>query len=330
MPSTCRRRTLLKAAAAAATLPLTTRQAFAAEFPTTQVGIVTPFAVGSGPDAVLRLISERLTRIWNQRILIDNKPGGGGFLALDHAGRLPADGYTLLQLDSEHVAALPHLYKTRKYVTLDHFDPVAPLFRTPFFIAVPTNSRWNSVGDLVAAAKAANGEMTYGSWGVGSPGHLGATQLESLTGIRMQHVPYREVSQLYANVATGELSWAFASIPSSQAMYQAGKLRYLAVAAPKRVRQMPDVPTVGESGGPDGLDVNSFVSLLSPKGLSPAIAVKINEDVAKAVADPDIRARFDTFAFEPLDWSPAEIRRQAQIKSRIYGELVRTNNIVLD
>lgn len=320
---------LLTALAAAALVPAALAQG-AADFPTRPVTIVTPFAAGSGPDAVLRLVSDKLGKLWNQRVTIDNKPGGGGFIAIDAARRAAPDGYTLIQFDSEHIAALPHLYKSKNFVTLQHFDPVASLFRTPFFVAVSSQSKWNSMKDLIAEAKAKPGQITYGSWGVGSPGHLGGQQLDALAGLQMNHAPYREVSQLYANVGTGDVPWAFASIPSSQGIYKAGKLKYIAVAATKRVPQMPDVPTMAESGGPAGLEVNSFVSLLAPKGVPEAVKKKINADVAKAIADPEIRARFDTFAFEPLAWSPEEITRQAEIKSKIYGDLVKRGNISLD
>lgn len=302
----------------------------AADFPSKPVTLVTPFAAGSGPDAVLRLVSDKLSRLWNQRVLIDNRPGGGGFIAIEQARRAAPDGYTLLQLDSEHIAALPHLYKSRNFVTLQHFDPVASLFRTPFFVAVGADSKYKTMTDLIADAKAHPGQVSYGSWGVGSPGHLGGQQLDALTGTRMQHVPYREVSQLFANVGTGEVPWSFASIPSSQGIYKAGKLRYIAVAAAKRVPQMPDVPTMAEAGGPPSLEVNSFVSLLAPKGVPAAVKAKINADVAKVIADPEIRARFDTFAFEPLAWSPEEIERNAEAKSKVYGELVRIGNISLE
>ena len=300
------------------------------DYPTKPVNIITPFAAGSGPDAVLRMVSEKLGRLWNQRVTIDNKPGGGGFIAIDQARRAAPDGYTLLQLDSEHVAALPHLYKSRNFVTLQHFDPVAPLFRTPFFVAVSSDSKWKNMADLIADARAQPDKIVYGSWGVGSPGHLGGQQLDALTGVRMQHAPYREVSQLFTNVATGDVPWSFASIPSSQGIYKTGKLRYLAVAAARRVPQMPDVPTMAEAGGPAELEVNSFVSLLTPKGVPAALQARINADVAKVIADPEIRARFDTFAFEPLAWSPQEIARQAEIKSKVYGELVRRGNISLE
>ncbi|OUL97980.1 TctC [Variovorax sp. JS1663] len=302
----------------------------AAEYPAKPVTIVTPFAAGSGPDAVLRLVTDKLAKQWNQRVLVDNRPGGAGFIAIDAVKRAPADGYTLLQLDSEHMAALPHLYRSKNFVPLQHFDAIAPFFRTPFFVAVPTESKWQNMADLIASAKASPGALSYGSWGVGSPAHLGAQQLEVLSGTRMQHVPFREVSQLYANVGAGEIPWAFATLPSSQGIYKTGKLRYLAVAAPRRVPQMPAVPTVAEAGGPPTLDVNGFVVLAAPKGLPPAVAQKINADIAKAIAEPDIRARFDTFAFEALDWPPEEIRRQVELRSELYDKLVRRGNISLD
>ncbi len=299
-------------------------------FPTKPVTLVTAFAPGSGPDAVLRLVADKLGKTWNQRVLVENKPGGGGFIAIEFARRAAPDGYTLLQLDSEHLAALPHLYKSRGFETLKTFEPTAALFRTPFMVSVPSTSKWKSMGDLLAAAKAEPGRMTFGSWGIGSPGHLGAEQLEMMTGTDMQHVPFKEVSQLYTSVASGDIGWSFASIPSSQGVFKAGKLRYLAIAAARRIPQLPDVPTVAESGGPAGLEVNSFVVLVAPRGLPPAVRDKINADVQKAVAEPDIKARFETFAFETIGWSPLEIERQTQAKSAIYADLVKRKNISLE
>jgi len=318
---------LVLAATAALCLPAAAQPT---SFPTRPVTIVTAFAAGSGPDAVLRQVSDKLSRLWNQPVMVNNKPGGGGFIAIESMQRAAADGYTLLQLDSEHLAALPHLYKARGFVTLNAFDPVAPLFRTPFFVAVPTDSKWQNIKDLTAAAKAAPNKLSYGSWGIGSPGHLGAEQLALQTGTEMTHIAYREVSQLFTAVGSGELQWSFGSLPSSQGMFKAGKLRYIAVAAAKRVPQMPDVPTVAEAGGPAGFEVNSFVSLLAPKGLAADVKAKIHADVLRVLADPDVVARYNTFAFETLNWSPEEIRKNAEAKSRIYEELVQRKSISLD
>jgi tripartite-type tricarboxylate transporter receptor subunit TctC len=299
-------------------------------FPAKPVTIVTAFAAGSGPDAVLRLVSEKLSKLWGQPVLINNKPGGGGFIAIEASQRAPADGYTLVQFDSEHLAALPLLYKAKGYVTLNHFDPVAPLFRTPFFVAVATDSKWQNMKDLIGAAKAAPHKVSYGSWGIGSPGHLGAEQLELQGGLEMTHVPFREVSQLFTSVGSGEVQWSFGSIPSSQGIYKAGKLRYIAVAAAKRVPQLPNVPTVAEAGGPAGFEVNSFVSLLAPKGIAGDVKAKIHADVLKVLADPEVKSKFDTFAFETITWSPEEIRQNAQAKGKVYEELVKRKNISLD
>lgn len=320
------RRPLLALLGAALTAPAFAQGAF----PARPVTIVTAFAPGSGPDAVLRLVADKLGKTWNQRVLIDNKPGGGGFIAIDTAKRAAPDGYTLLQLDSEHLAALPLLYKSRGFRTLETFEPVAALFRTPFMVAVAADSTWKTMADLTAAAKASPGRVSFGSWGVGSPGHLGAEQLQMATGTDMQHVPFREVSQLFSSVGTGDVSWSFGSIPSSQGVYKAGKLRYLAVAASRRIPQLPDVPTVAEAGGPANFEVNSFVVLVAPQGLPAAVRSRINADVAQAVAEADVRARFDTFAFEPLAWSPDEIGRQAQAKARVYEALVQRKNISLE
>lgn len=323
------RRALCAAATLAAfSLPATAQQA--SSFPNKPVNIVTAFAAGSGPDAVLRQISEKLSKLWNQSVTITNRPGGGGFIAIDAAQRMPADGYTLLQLDSEHLAALPVLYKSKNFVTLNAFDPVAPLFRTPFLVSVATDAKWQNMKDLIAAAKAEPNKVSYGSWGIGSPGHLGGEQLELLTGTEMTHVAYREVSQLFTSVGAGDIQWSFASIPSSQGVFKAGKIRYIAVAAAKRLPQMPEVPTVAEAGGPAGFEVNSFVTLVAPKGIANDVKAKINADVLKVLADPEVKARFNTFAFETITWSPDEIRKNADAKSKIYEELVKRKNISLD
>lgn len=324
-----KRRHVLALAALAAVCGSGAAQAQSNGYPAKPVTIFTAFAPGSGPDAVLRIVGEKLGKAWNQRVLVENRPGGGGFIAIDAVKGKPADGYTLLQLDSEHLAALPHLYKSRGFETLKTFEPVAILFRTPFMLAVAADSKWKTVGDVVAAAKAEAGKVSYGSWGVGSPGHLGGEELQMRTGTEMQHVPYREVSQLFTSVGAGDVSWSFGTIPSSQGAFKAGKIRYLAVAAPRRLSQMPEVPTMAEAGGP-AMDVNSFVVLVAPRGLPAAVRDRIHADVAKAVAETDVQARFNTFAFETLNWSPEEIARQAAAKSRIYGELAQRKNISLE
>lgn len=328
------RRALLGAIAAAPLTGAFAQQPGAATvpagWPSKPITLVTPFAAGSGPDVVARAFAERLSKGLGQRVIVENKPGASGFIAIDTVQRAGVDGHTFLQLDSEHLAAVPSLYPQRRFRPFDTLEPVATFFRTPFLIVVPTDSPWTTMGELIGAARAKNGTLTYGSWGVGSPGHLGGEHLAELTGTKMQHVPFKAASELFTSVGNGDVQWSFGSIASSQATFKYGKVRYLAVAAPKRIAAMPNVPTVAEAGGPAALDVNSFVVLMAPKGVAPGIVARMNAEMAKASSDPELRARLDTFAFESIAWSPEEIVRNAGAKAKVYGDLIKRADIRLE
>jgi len=292
--------------------------------------IVTAFPVGSGPDVVLRHVGDKLSKKWSQPVTVVNKPGGAGFVAIEFVRNLPADGHTLLQLDSDHLAALPVLYKSKSFVTLDVFDPVTTLFRNSFLVAVPTNSKIVSMMELIANAKDHPASILYGSWGVGSPAHLGGEYLELLTGTEMVHVPFKEMSQLFASVGNNELNWSFGSIPSSKSMYQAGKIRYIAVASSKRLPQMPLVPTVAESGGPAGFEVDSFVVLVAPRNVPKYVADKIHNDVTSLLREEDTQVMYNLFAYEAVAWGPDEVRKNAKLKMKLFEQLASRKNIRLD
>lgn len=307
-----------------------TAGAQSADFPARPVTLISAGGVGSGPDIVVRLVATGLSQLWKQPVVVENRPGGGGFVAIEAARRAPADGYTLLQLDSEHLAALPLLYKSRNFETLKAFDPVAPLASTSFMVAVSAQSPWKGIADLIAAARAESGGVRYGSWGIGSPAHLGGAWMEMATNTTMSHVPFKETGQMLTSVSTGEVQWTFASIPSSQALYKAGKLRYLAVAGPRRMPEFPDVPTIAESGGPAGLDVSPFVLLLTPTGAPLALRNRIHADVLKVLGEPELRERFKGMTLEPLFWSNDEILRNAGHKFTQYKALIQKGGISLD
>jgi tripartite-type tricarboxylate transporter receptor subunit TctC len=317
-------------AAAALALAALAQPAAAQNYPTKPVRVITPFPSGSGPDAVLRLVGDKLSRAWGQQVLVDNRPGANGAIAIDAARKSAPDGHTLVQMDDAHMAMQPHLYSKLPYDIQKDFDPVATFFRTYFFVVAPIDSSWKSMTDLVAAAKAKKGEVTYGSWFVGSPGHVGAAMLESATGTEMTHVPFKEMTQLYAAVGNKDVNWAFGTAASSGGMYRAKKVKYIAVAAPQRIAGFPDVPTVAEAGGPAGFEVKAWVALFAPRGTPPAIIAKINADVAKALAEPDVKERLAGFACEPLAMAPAEITKQIETESKRYGEVIRKAKISID
>ncbi|OVZ60308.1 TctC [Pigmentiphaga sp. NML080357] len=304
--------------------------AHAQDYPAKPVRIVSTFPVGSGPDVALRLVADRLSGKWGQSVMVENKPGGNGFIAIEAVKRSPADGYTLLQMDNAQTSAHPYLFKKLPYDLMRDFEPITPMLRNYFFVVVPMDSPFRGMGDLLQAARARPGSVTYGSWFVGSPGHIGGAMLEQEAGVEMMHVPYKEMGQLYAAVANKELTWAFGSGGSAGPLQRAGKVRYLAVSAPRRLAGFPDVPTVAESGGPAGFDLAGSVALLAPKGTPVAVADKVQRDVAQVLRDPEVLKRYDAMFYEPYALERAEYVKELADETRRFGQVLKRLNIALD
>jgi len=309
---------------------LVTAAAHAQQYPTKPVKVITPFPAGSGPDAALRVVADKLSKSWGQQVLVENRPGANGFIALGAAKAAPADGYTLAQASSAQLATHPLVYKSLPYDPAKDFEPVTPLFRNHFFVVVGVASPFKSVGELVAAAKRKPGDMTYGSEFIGSPGHLGSALLESATGTQMTHVPFKETTQLFTAVGTGDVQWAFGTAGTAGATLRAGKVKFLALAAPKRLPQFPDVPTVAESGGPASFEVAAWTGMLAPRGTPKALVDRIGRDIAKILAEPDVRERFAAFGYEAFPQSSAEMAATIEADRKRYDEVIRRLNLSLD
>lgn len=312
--------------AVAAQLPA----AVAQTYPVKPVRSVAPYSPGSGPDAVMRLLSERLSRTWGQQLVIDNKAGANGFIAIADAKRAAPDGYTVLQVDNTHMALQPHLFKQLPYDPVKDFVPVAPVYFTNFFVVVAADSPWKDVGDLIKAAKAAPGTVTYGSWGIGSVAHVGATLLEAATDTKMVHVPFKDMGNVFTSVATGDIQWAFGTAATAGPMYQAKKVKFLALAAPKRVAGYSEIPTVGEAGGPAGFEVKTWVGLFAPTGTPKAAIDKLNADVRTVLATTEVKDRLATFGFQPYIGDAGELSKAIERDSRTFGEIVKRARIALD
>lgn len=302
----------------------------AKDFPSKPVRVVTPFPAGSGPEVALRLVAEKLSRLWGKPVIVDNRPGASGFIAIEAVKRANPDGHELLQMDNAQMAAQPFLFKKLPYDLLRDFEPVTPTLRNYFFVTVPVNSRYKTMTDLIASAKAAPGQVNYGSWFVGSPGHIGAAMLETSTSTKMTHVPYKEMSQLYLAVGNQEVDWAFGSAASAGGMQRAGKTRYLAVAAPRRVAGFPEVPTVAESGGPAGFELSAWTALLAPKGTPKAVVEKIQKDVAAVLSEQDVKDKYSAMYYEPYSLNSEQFLQQLRTDSQRYGDTIKRLNISLD
>ena len=309
---------------------LTATLAQAQDFPTRPVRILTPFPAGAGPEAVVRVLAEKLQKKWGKPVVVENKPGANGFLAIDAFRRGATDGHDLIQLDNVHLVAYPHLFKKLPYDPVKDFDPVTPLFRTYFFVGVPANSPHKTVGDLLADAKDHPGKLNYGSWSVGNPVHLGSALLESMTGTEMQHIIYKEVSMLYTGVATGELHWSLGSLASAGPMQRSGKIKFIGVTAPKRHAAFPDVPTVAESGGPAGYEVTGWTTIAAPKGLPKAVAEKIQKDIEAALAEPDMKERYAAFGYEPFPATRDQFNAYIASESTKYADVIKRAKASLD
>lgn len=296
--------------------------ALAQSFPTQPVRIISPFPAGSGPDVVARIVGERLTASWKQSIVVDARPGANGFLAASAVKQAAPTGYDLLIADVGHLSISPSLFKKLPYDPKTDFVPVGGVYRTSFFIVVGANTPFHSVKDLVAAA-AATGKVTYGSNSVGGPLHLGAAQLEAASSTKLLHVPYKEISQLYAAVSTGELDWAMGSIASAGPLFRAGKVRFLAIADRSRSSIMPNVPTIEESGGPKGVTARTWVALLAPKGTPAPVIETLNKSLNEVLKQPEVVDKFATFGFVPDPTTPAALASLIESDTTVYAGMVK-------
>lgn len=319
---------LMSAATAAAVLPTAAQ---AQEWPTKTVRIINPYPVGGGPDGIARLLADKLSKKWGKGVVVENRPGGNGFIAIDAFKRGATDGHDLLQLDSVHLTAYPYMFKKLPYDVNKDFEPIVPLFQAFLFFVVPTNSKYKTVADIIADAKANPGKINYGSWSIGNPVHLGMEEFEELTGTKFEHVLYKETTQLYTSVGTGELGFSIGSAGTAGPMYRAGKLRFLAVAGAKRMEAYPEVPTVAESGGPGkGYEVSGWNTIVGPKNLSPAIQEKIRKDIAEALSGPDVKEKFQTFGYVPLNLDRAQFGKFIQNEATRYSAVIKRAKIELE
>lgn len=282
------RRSTLKALAglgAGALLGGAGLRAMAQTFPSKPVKVVTALPPGAGPDAVLRIIGDQLARKWAQPIVVENKPGGSGFIAYAAFRQGGSDGHDLIQLDSNHITTHPHTFSKLPYDAERDLAPIAMLLRTPFFVAVAADSPYKSVDDILSAARAKPESINYGSWFNGSPGHIGALQLQALKGVRMTHVAYRDFGALYAAVSNKEVDWALGSAASAGAMERSGRLRFIALAASERDPLYPAVPATAEIASLKGFEVSAWAGLFGPKTMPESVRGRIASDVA-AVPTP--------------------------------------------
>jgi tripartite-type tricarboxylate transporter receptor subunit TctC len=296
-------------------------------FPRRAMRIWNPFPVGGGPDGLSRLVANDLALRYSVPVVVENRPGANGFLAIEAFRQGARDGHDLIVLDLVHLAAYPWMFKRLPYDPQLDFTPILPLFRTHFFVAVGKDSPHQTLADLLADARERPEGVAYGSWAVGSPAHLGAAMLAEQTRTRMRHIVYKETAQLYTDVANGTLDFALGTIATTRALADAGRLRFLAVAAPARLATHPQVPTVAQAGGPAGFEVAGINLLAGPGGMAEATADQLWRDVGAGLRGPEADAKLKAFGYEPFPMPRAEMPAYLRAQRAHYQRLVRVANI---
>jgi tripartite-type tricarboxylate transporter receptor subunit TctC len=294
-------------------------QAFAQAYPNKPVRIIIAFTPGSSTDIIGRAVAAKLQEMWGQPVIAENRAGAGGAIGSAAVLREPADGYTLLANSSAHVSN-PSIYATLPYDTLKDFSNIAPLAGGPNVLIVGPQAGWKTVGDFVAAAKARPGELNFSSAGIGSGTHFNLEKLKLMAGINVTHVPYKGTPEAIGDTIGGRVCCYFAPINAALPHVQGGRAIALGVSSAQRSSLLPDVPTIAEQGVP-GFDYTLWVGLWGQAGLPADLVAKINADVRKALASPDLKERLTKLGTLPMDMSPQQfsdfVRREIDDTARV-------------
>jgi tripartite-type tricarboxylate transporter receptor subunit TctC len=321
------RRRLVELAAVSALAPaVSTRLAMAEQaWPSRVVRLVVPFTPGGGIDAVGRIVGSRLSEIWGQQVVVENKPGAGANLGTEYVARAAPDGYTML-ITAGGIAVNQFLYPSINYDPIADFAPVTLICLFPNLVVVPKDSKFRSVADIVAYAKANPGKLTYASPGHGSSPHMSAELFKHMAKVNITHVPYRGAAPGYTDLIAGRVDMSFAVMASGLPLVQAGQLRALAVTTPKRQDAVPEVPTVAESGVP-GYDMSSWFAFVVPAKTPADIVRKINADTHTVLNEPAIRARFDKLGVVAAGSTPEAFGAHLKNEIQKWGPVIRAANI---
>jgi len=290
-----------------AALALCATLASAQGYPNKPVKVVVPFTPGSATDILARTLGQKLSEQWGQPVIVENRAGAGGTIGAGVVAKSPPDGYTLMVHSSGH-AVNASMYPTLPYDTTKDFVDVATLGGQPNVLVVAPASGFRTVADLIAAAKKSPGALNYGSAGIGSGTHVNAEKFKLAAGIDAVHIPYKGTPEAITDTMTGRVTYFFSPISAALPNIREGKLVALGVSTAKRSSALPNVPTIAESGLP-GFDYNLWVGLWAPAGTPQDIVDKINADVAKVLAMPDVRERLAALGAEPMVMTSADFRK---------------------
>lgn len=325
-PARATRRALI--AAAAATLALGCGLAGAQTWPEKPVTLIVPFPPGGTTDVLARALAERLQQALGQPVIVESKPGAGATLGADYVAKSKPDGYTLL-VGAVHHTIATSVYKKLSYDFQKDFQPLTVIAMVPNVLVVAASSPAKSVADLVAQAKAAKPELTYGSNGNGTAQHLIGTQFQNQTGATLLHIPYKGSGPLTADLLGGQVTMSFDTITPVLPHIQAGKLRPLAVTTGKRSSALPDVPTLAEAGLA-GFDIGTWFGVLAPAATPKPVVARLSQEMQKVIRTPEFRKRMAEIGAEPIGNTPEQMAKQIKDETDKFAKLVKDAKVTID
>jgi tripartite-type tricarboxylate transporter receptor subunit TctC len=294
----------------------------ASGYPSKPVRVIVPYVAGGAADITARVIAQKLSVSMGATFVVENKPGANGMIGTDFVAKAAPDGYTLLLDASGPLVVNPSLYKKTPYDPVADLAPISQITSYQYVLVVPQQSPIRSVDDLIAAARAKPGQVSYGSAGVGAGGHLAGELLAVTTQTQLAHIPYKGNAQALTDVLGGQLSFTFDTVVTATPHLRSGKLRGYAVTGPRRAPGLPDIPTMEELGYKDFV-VTQFQGLLAPAGTDPAILSRLHEEVVKAARQPDVIQKLQTEGGnEIVAGTPQEFARLIQEDLQRYRKLI--------
>ena len=302
---------------------------FAQQYPNKTVKIVVPYPPGGFNDTLARISSDKLGKIWNQSVVVENKPGGNTTIGNSYVAKSPADGYTIL-ITPLPFSALPGLYGNKlPYDALKDFRALVWAGSTQNALVTRKGLNIKSAKELVEYARANPGKLNYGSTGSGSSNHLSMELLMNMTGAKLTHVPYKGSAPAVAALMAGEIDVLFDNVPNVIQQVRAGTVMAIGVSGVKRAALLPDTPTVAESGIP-GFEVNVWFGMQVPAATPPAIVKQVNAELVKIFREPDVTKRFNDQGVEVIASSPEEFTKLIQSEVAKWSKLIKEANIRIE
>jgi tripartite-type tricarboxylate transporter receptor subunit TctC len=302
--------------------------AMAQQWPTRPIRFIVPLTPGAGVDNGARLLADRLREGLGQSVIVENKPGANGVIGTSHAAKAVPDGYTLLFAANAHVI-VPLAATRLPYDADKDFIPVATLAYTPYLLLVNAGLGVNTLQQFIEYAKARPGELNFGSSGVAAGSHMAGEVFAAMTGLKMQHIPYKGGGQAMSELMGGQIQVSFNTVNASATHHKSGKVKALAVSGEQRSAAMPDVPTFAEAGLPQ-YNERAWLGVFAPAGTPKAVIDRLNTEVARVLGSPGIKDSFDALGLLPLQTTPEQFAAMLRKETETYRPVVKSANIRIE